>query len=77
VSENTFIHNKNLRLRRSRDPLGYWINGAFHEGFPDDQELTQGQRLRIAGWARVLTPEQFTEEQEQLLANFSLAEKDS
>jgi hypothetical protein len=58
------------RLKASTDPPGYWLAGEFREGFPDDPELTRGQRLRIAGWARKLTPGQFTEEQRRLLEGF-------
>jgi excisionase family DNA binding protein len=55
------------RLRRSDDPRGYWLDEEFREGFPDDLALVKGQRLRIAGWARALTPGDLTEAQHQLL----------
>lgn len=58
------------RLKPSTDPPGYWLAGDFREGFLDDPELTRGQRLRIAGWARKLTPDQFSEEQRRLLEGF-------
>lgn len=53
------------RLRRQGN--GYTIDGEFRAGFPDDPSLTIGQRLRIAGWARALTPEELTDEQRELL----------
>ena len=58
------------RLRRSSDPLGYLIGELVVEGFPDDPRLTPGQRLRIAGWARALTPESLTDVQRELLDGF-------
>ena len=58
------------RLRRSSDPPGYWLGSRFREGFPDDPELTRGQRLRIAGWGRAVAPSQLNDEQRQLLDEF-------
>lgn len=58
------------RLRPSSDPPGYWLGEEFREGFVDDPELTRGQRLRIAGWARTLTPDLLSEEQRHLLEGF-------
>lgn len=60
------------RLRRSSDPPGYWLGKRFREGFPDDPQLTQGQRLRIAGWGRAVAPDQLSDEQRQLLDDFDL-----
>lgn len=60
-----------VKLKLSRKPLGYWLNGEFRKGFPDDLELPAGQRLRIAGWARALAPDQLTEDQRQLLEGFT------
>ncbi len=40
------------RLRRSSDPLGYWLDGVFHPGLDDDPALPEGFRRRIATWAR-------------------------
>jgi hypothetical protein len=40
------------KLRRSTDPLGYWLGEAFHAGFHDDPSLPEGFRRRIAVWAR-------------------------
>jgi hypothetical protein len=59
------------RLKRSVDPPGYWLGGRFHAGFPDDPELTRGQRLRIAGWGRAIAPKQLSDEQRQLLDGFA------
>jgi hypothetical protein len=56
-----------IRLHRTDDPLGYRIDGDQRLGFPDDPNLTRGQRLRIAGWARALTPEALSAQQEDLL----------
>lgn len=58
------------RLTRSSDPPGYWFEGQFREGFPDDTRLTRGQRLRIAGWGRAATPNQLSEEQRKMLDDF-------
>jgi DNA-binding transcriptional MerR regulator len=58
------------RLCLSREPLGYRIGEHLVEGFPDDLRLTQGQRLRIAGWARALAPGSLTETQRGLLDGF-------
>jgi len=41
-----------IRLRRSIDPLGYWLGEEFHAGFADDPLLPEGHRRRIATWAR-------------------------
>jgi hypothetical protein len=57
-----------IRLYRTDDPVGYRIDGEQRVGFEDDPHLTRGQRLRIAGWARALTPETLSAEQERLLA---------
>ena len=40
------------RLRRSVDPLGYWLGEEFHAGLNDDPSLPAGFRRRIATWAR-------------------------
>jgi hypothetical protein len=61
------------RLRRSADPVGYWLGEDFREGFADDPALTQGQRLRLAGWARSHTPDRFDETQRALLDDFNPA----
>ena len=61
---------KRPRLRRSTDPPGYRLGGEFRAGFPDDPALTPGQRLRIAGWARALTPEDLSDAQRTLLEGF-------
>jgi DNA-binding transcriptional MerR regulator len=55
------------RLRRDTDPPGHWVDEEFREGFADDPELPEAQRRRIAGWARVLTPDALSEEQAALL----------
>lgn len=59
------------KLKLRRKPLGYWLDGKFRKGFPDDSELPAGQRLRIAGWARALAPDQLTEDQRRLLEGFT------
>jgi DNA-binding transcriptional MerR regulator len=59
--------NSRPRLHRTADPLGYRIGEEQRQGFVDDPRLTRGQRLRIAGWARALTPEALSSEQEALL----------
>lgn len=60
-----------VKIKLSRKPLGYSLNGEFRTGLPDDPELPTGQRLRIAGWARALAPDQLTEDQRQLLEGFT------
>lgn len=57
------------RLHRTIDPVGYRIGGEQRHGFPDDPLLSRGQRLRIAGWARALTPETLTQIQRDLLGS--------
>lgn len=60
-----------VKIKLSRKPLGYRLNGELRKGFPDDAGLPPGQRLRIAGWARALAPDQLTVEQRQLLEGFT------
>jgi DNA-binding transcriptional MerR regulator len=55
------------RLERTDDPVGYRLDGEQRHGFPDDLDLSRGQRLRIAGWARALTPDELTQTQKALL----------
>ncbi len=57
----------NLRLRLSRDPLGYWLGEEFRDGFPDDPGLPVGARRRIAAWARRHAPNEVSESQAQAL----------
>ena len=57
-----------IGLRRSREPLGYWLRGTFHAGFQDDETLPLGARRRIAAWARAHTPEDLSSEQRRVLA---------
>jgi MerR-like DNA binding protein len=51
-----------------RDYRGYWLDDELRLGFADDPELSTRERLVIAHWARDLTPEALSPEQERLLA---------
>jgi DNA-binding transcriptional MerR regulator len=55
------------RLRRTKEPVGYTLDGEQHVGFPDDPALDEPLRRRIAAWAKALTPEQLTADQRRLL----------
>jgi hypothetical protein len=55
------------RLRLSKDPLGYKLDGKLRRGFPDDADLTEAERRRIAAWAQALAPKTLTAAQEELL----------
>lgn len=68
------------RVKLSRDPPGYRVGQQFREGFPDDPQLPEAQRRRVAGWARALAPGQMTAEQQSLLdttAPISKAQKEA
>lgn len=56
------------RIRRSADPLGYWIGDEFVSGFEDEVGLPDGLRRRLATWARAYTPQKLSDSQRQLLA---------
>ena len=55
------------KLRRSDEPLGYWLGDEFRPGFPDDPAHPIGQRLQIAGWGRALAPDELDPAQWDLL----------
>jgi hypothetical protein len=58
---------RRIRLDR-RNYRGYWADGKFHLGFPDNPELSTRERLTVARWAEELAPEALSPEQKQLLA---------
>jgi DNA-binding transcriptional MerR regulator len=46
------VETRKGKLRRSTDPLGYWLGDEFYAGLNDDPSLPEGYRRRIATWAR-------------------------
>lgn len=58
---------RRIRFDR-RNYKGYWLDGKFYPGFPDNPELSDRERLSIARWAEDWNPEDLSSEQKQLLA---------
>lgn len=59
---------RRIRFDR-RDYKGYWLDGKFYPGYPDNPELSNRERLLIARWAEDWNPENLSPEQKQLIAD--------
>jgi len=67
--------SQNTKLRRSREPLGYWLGDDFRRGYADDPDLPDGARRRIAQWAKAYTPEHLTPAQSELASSARKTER--
>lgn len=59
------IAPRQMRLLPNSD--GYMLGDQQVGGFADREDLPEGQRLRLARWARMLTPDQISPTQQLLL----------
>jgi hypothetical protein len=59
---------RRIRFDR-RDYKGYWLDGEFYPGYPDNPELSDRERLAIARWAEDWNPETMSPAQKQLIAD--------
>lgn len=57
---------RRIRFDR-RDYKGYWLDGQFYPGYPDNPELSDRERLSIARWGEEWNPAGLSPEQKRLL----------